>query len=146
MAASSTAIRRPQSRRPITGRLHATRGRATPTGFLSRPGAIERTSSRGQAWLRRLTAFGVLAVLATGLGRDHGPARFSLSAVGFEQLQGWPEDRLTPAIAAFVKSCTRLRALADNSPIDTHTSVDFGRVGNWRECARPPSRYHLMRP
>jgi membrane-bound lytic murein transglycosylase A len=74
----------------------------------------------------------VLAVLATGLAHDHGPARFSLSAVGFEQLQGWPDDRLTPTIAAFVKSCTRLRALADNSPIDMHTSVDFGRVGNWR--------------
>jgi membrane-bound lytic murein transglycosylase A len=74
----------------------------------------------------------VLAVLAAGLACDHGPARFSLSAVGFDQLQGWPDDRLTPAIAAFVKSCTRLEALPDNSPVDTHTSVDFGRVGDWR--------------
>src|SRR5215469_1141812 len=115
MAASSTAIRRTQSRRPITGRLHATPGRATLTGFSSRLAAIEGTPSRGQAQLRRFTAFGVLAVLATGLAHDHGPARFSLSAVGFEQLQGWPDDRLTPAIAAFVKSCTRLRALADRS-------------------------------
>jgi membrane-bound lytic murein transglycosylase A len=75
----------------------------------------------------------VLTLLATGLSRDHGPVRFSLSAVSFEQLQGWPNDHPAEAITAFLKSCARLKTLPDNSPLDPYTkSADFGRVGDWR--------------
>jgi membrane-bound lytic murein transglycosylase A len=75
----------------------------------------------------------VLTALAIGLARDHGPVRFSLSAVGFEQLQGWPNDHPMQAIVAFLKSCARFKGLPDNLPLDSHTnSADFGQVGDWR--------------
>jgi membrane-bound lytic murein transglycosylase A len=86
----------------------------------------------------------VLTALATGLARDHGPVRFSLSAVNFEQLQGWPNDHLAKAITAFLKSCAKFKGLPEHSPLDPHTnSADFGQVGDWRgvcEAARsiPP--------
>jgi membrane-bound lytic murein transglycosylase A len=82
--------------------------------------------------------------LATGLARDHGPVRFSLSAVSFEQLQGWPNDQPVKAITAFLKSCAKFKGLPEHSPLDPHTnSADFGQVGDWRgvcEAARsiPP--------
>jgi membrane-bound lytic murein transglycosylase A len=83
--------------------------------------------------LRRISAWVLLALLAAGLARDRGPARFSLSAVGFGQFQGWADDRLLTAIAAFLKSCAHFQRLPDSSPLDIHTmSADFGRVGDWR--------------
>jgi membrane-bound lytic murein transglycosylase A len=71
--------------------------------------------------------------------------------IGFEQLQGWPNDHLAKAIAAFLKSCARFEVLPDNSPLDAHTnSADFGRVGDWRavcEAARsvPPGEPAAVR-
>jgi membrane-bound lytic murein transglycosylase A len=53
--------------------------------------------------------------------------------LGFEQLQGWPDDRSSAAIAAFLRSCARFERLPDTSPLDPRTnSADFGRVGDWR--------------
>jgi membrane-bound lytic murein transglycosylase A len=75
-----------------------------------------------------------LVLLAVGLGRDAGPARFSLTAAGFDRLQGWAEDRLSAAVPAFLKSCARLLALPNTAAIDPiPKAADFGRVGDWRE-------------
>jgi membrane-bound lytic murein transglycosylase A len=75
-----------------------------------------------------------LVLLAFGLGRDSGPARFSLSPATFDLLQGWAVDRLSAALPAFAKSCIRLLTLPDAAAIDPIPKVaDFGRVGDWRE-------------
>jgi membrane-bound lytic murein transglycosylase A len=86
-----------------------------------------------------------VVLLAFSLSRDLGPARFSLSAAGFDGLQGWAEDRLSRAVPAFLKSCARLLSLPDGAAIDPIPRVaDYGRVGDWRELclaaeAVPPS-------
>lgn len=69
-----------------------------------------------------------------GLGRDRGPARFTLEPATFSQLQGWADDRLAAAIPAFLKSCGRFLTLPDAAPLDAGPMVaDYGRVGLWRE-------------
>ena len=81
-----------------------------------------------------MPAAAALALLAFGLGRDSGPARFSLTAAPFDRLHGWAEDRLSAAVPVFLKSCARLLALRDTAAIDPIPRVaDFGRVGDWRE-------------
>jgi peptidoglycan lytic transglycosylase A len=78
-----------------------------------------------------------LVMFAFSLGRDSGPARFSLTAASFDRLQGWAEDRLSAAVPAFLKSCARLLSLPDTAAIDPIPKVaDFGRVGDWRELCR----------
>jgi membrane-bound lytic murein transglycosylase A len=75
-----------------------------------------------------------VALLAFSLSRDSGPARFSLTAAGFDRLRGWAEDRLSGAVPAFLKSCARLLSLPDAAAIDPMPKVaDYGRVGDWRE-------------
>jgi len=75
-----------------------------------------------------------VALLAFGLSRDSGSARFSLTAAGFDRLQGWAEDRLSGAMPAFLKSCARLLSRPDTAAIDPIPKVaDYGRVGDWRE-------------
>jgi membrane-bound lytic murein transglycosylase A len=71
--------------------------------------------------------------LAVVLSRDTGPARFALTQFGFDQLQGWADDRLSAVIPAFLRSCIRLSTLADAAAFDrTPKYADFGRVGDWR--------------
>ena len=83
----------------------------------------------------------LLALLASALAHDQGPARFALSAVAFGQLQGWVEDRPSKALAAFLKSCARFKRLPNASPLDPHTmSVDFGRVADWRGSCEAAAR------
>jgi membrane-bound lytic murein transglycosylase A len=85
-----------------------------------------------------------LTFLVASLGRDAGPARFTVKPVVFARLQGWTEDRISAAIPAFLKSCSRFVTLPDATPLDTRPSVaDYGRVGTWRElceaaAALPP--------
>jgi len=75
----------------------------------------------------------VVGILAIALGRDGGPGRFSLEPVGFDRLSGWTQDRLSAALPVFLKSCARVLTRADVAPLDAAaTSVDFGRVGDWR--------------
>jgi membrane-bound lytic murein transglycosylase A len=79
-------------------------------------------------------AFALLAILAASLGRDTGPGRFSLKPAAFSELQGWPDDRVSAAIPAFLKSCDRFLKLPDTAAVDTRPSAaDYGRVGAWRE-------------
>lgn len=73
-------------------------------------------------------------LLLASLGRDTGPARFTLEPVAFSRLQGWADDGLAAAIPAFLKSCGRFLSLPDAAPLDAKPRVaDYGRVGAWRE-------------
>jgi membrane-bound lytic murein transglycosylase A len=76
--------------------------------------------------------------LLVALARDTGPGRFTLNPVGFDQLSGWADDRLSDAVPAFLKSCGRILLRTDDAALDTTAkSVDFGRVHEWRElCER----------
>jgi peptidoglycan lytic transglycosylase A len=75
-----------------------------------------------------------LVLLTFSLGRDSGPARFSLTAARFDRLQGWAVDRVSAALPAFAKSCTRLLTLPDTAAIDPIPRLtNFGQVGDWRE-------------
>jgi membrane-bound lytic murein transglycosylase A len=72
-------------------------------------------------------------LLAVALGRDSGPARFTLAPVGFDHLSGWVDDRLSAAIGVFLKSCARFLTQPDTAPLAIATkSADFGRIGDWR--------------
>jgi membrane-bound lytic murein transglycosylase A len=86
---------------------------------------------------RIVVAFTTIGLLAIALERDTGPARFALAPVGFDRLGGWADDRLSAAVAVFLKSCTRYLSRPDTEPLDASAkSADFGRVGDWRPlCA-----------
>src|SRR5258707_13078697 len=132
--ASSTAILTIPSRRPTTGLLRATPARPTPTGCSSQQAAADAALGgvRGR-WLRQTVRAAAVALLAFGLSRDSGSARFSLTAAGFDRLQGWAEDRLSGAMPAFLKSCARLLSRPDTAAIDPIPKVaDYGRGGDWR--------------
>jgi len=115
--------------------LHATPAPPTRTGCLSQQAAADAAlGGDRRRWLRRALPAAALALLAFSLSRDSGPARFSLTAAGFDRLQGWAEDRLSAAMPAFVKSCARLLSLPDTAAIDPISKVaDYGQVGDWRE-------------
>src|SRR5262249_38138293 len=99
MAVSSTAIRPIPSRKPTTGPLRATPARLIRTGCSSPQAAADATPSGVPGrWLRWVVPAGALALFAICLGRDSGPVRFSLTAAGFDRLQGWAEDRLSAAV------------------------------------------------
>jgi membrane-bound lytic murein transglycosylase A len=87
--------------------------------------------------LLRVATLLAAAFVLTMLRRDAGPPRLTLQPVGFDQLQGWSDDRVAAAIPAFVKSCGRVAAHTDATPLDTRfPTVTFGRVGDWRELCR----------
>ena len=78
-------------------------------------------------------AAGVVALLAVGVGRDSGPARFSLTATGFDRLRGWVDDQPSATLPAFLKSCARLLSRPDVTALDpVPHSADYGRVADWR--------------
>src|SRR4029077_9206311 len=150
--ASSTAILTIPSRRLTTGLLRATPARPTPTGCSSQQAAADAALGGGRGrwvaregrggavgvvrgrWLRQAVRAGAMALLAFGLSRDSGSVRFSLTAAGFDRLQGWAEDRLSGAMPAFLKPCARLLSRSDTAAIDPIPKVaDYGRVGDWRE-------------
>ncbi|MEE2565383.1 murein transglycosylase A [Hyphobacterium marinum] len=56
-------------------------------------------------------------------------------AVGFDALPGWAEADPRPALGAFRRSCARLAALSDDTPLSPR--VDYaGTAGEWRRaCA-----------
>ena len=85
-----------------------------------------------------------IAALAAGLARDAGPTRLTLTPVGFDRLDGWGQDDVAAALAAFVKSCVRFSsepAAVPFGPIEV--GVDYGLVGDWRQPCR---RAALVRP
>jgi peptidoglycan lytic transglycosylase A len=87
--------------------------------------------------LRRATIGAAITALAISLARDAGPPRLSLAPVGFDQLAGWADDKVTAALPAFVKSCTRFLTAPNSArfgPIEA--GVDFGQIGDWRAVCR----------
>src|SRR6516165_4108673 len=133
MEVSSRALPGSRSRRPITGPLRAILDPPTRIGSSSRPAAIERRPRAGRWRVRRAATLAVLALLAASLGHDAGPARFALKPVAFSELQGWTKDRLSAAIPAFLKSCSRFLTLPDAAPLDARPNIaDYGSVSAWR--------------
>jgi membrane-bound lytic murein transglycosylase A len=78
-----------------------------------------------------------LALLLAGLLayflRPKAAPRLTLAPVRFDQLRGWRDDPMAPAIAALLRSCAAVLAKPDGVALDVSTkSLDFGHVGEWR--------------
>jgi membrane-bound lytic murein transglycosylase A len=111
--------------------MRAIRDQAIPTGSSSLRAAADRKPRAASAV--PAAALAAVALLTLVLGRDTGPVRFTVVAVGFDRLSGWDEDRVSAAVPVFVKSCARFLSRADTMALDaTAMSADFGRVGDWR--------------
>jgi membrane-bound lytic murein transglycosylase A len=111
--------------------LRAIPDRTIPTGCSSRRAAADRAPRA--AWAGRVAALAIIALLAVALERDSGPARFKLSPVAFAQLSGWAGDRVSAAVPALLKSCSRFLTRPDGAALDPAVKdADFGRVGDWR--------------
>jgi membrane-bound lytic murein transglycosylase A len=81
----------------------------------------------------------LLAAAAAGywLLRPKPPPRLTLVPAGYDQLDGWGDDRVAAAIPALLRSCKAILAKSDAAMLDAKTQgVDFGPVGEWRApCA-----------
>lgn len=72
---------------------------------------------------------------------DYGPARISLEALSFSDLKNWRRDDQSKAIPAFLRSCDKLGALADDAPANPVEALGdapdgaslSGLAGDWRE-------------
>src|SRR5579883_3190914 len=118
------AIRTMWRRSPMSGRSRAIRVRPIPTGRWFRP--LKRTD---------VLAF-ALAVLALVACQPKPPPadRLTLTQGHFADLPGWSADALSPALAAFQRSCQHLAALADDVVIKPEDIG--GTVRDWRDpCA-----------
>jgi membrane-bound lytic murein transglycosylase A len=94
---------------------------------------VTRLARRG-AWLAlALSLTLLLAVLAAYLLRPKAAPRLTLAPVRFDQLRGWRDDPMAPAIAALLRSCAAVLAKPDGAVLDASTkSIDFGPVAEWR--------------
>lgn len=65
------------------------------------------------------------------------PPRLTLAKAQFEQLLGWPDDHVSAAVPALLRSCAAFSRKPDDAPLDPKTrSGDFGHAGDWqRPCA-----------
>jgi len=69
--------------------------------------------------------------------RDTGPRRGELRPIGFNELSGWTEDRLSAAIPVFLRSCAQYLIRNATAPLDAATkNADFGRVADWRSLCQ----------
>ncbi|HEY0194180.1 MAG TPA: MltA domain-containing protein [Kofleriaceae bacterium] len=58
----------------------------------------------------------------------------TLTKVAFKDLPGWADDKLAEAVASFLRSCARLRELADDAAVGT--DGHGGKASQWRKaCA-----------
>jgi membrane-bound lytic murein transglycosylase A len=57
----------------------------------------------------------------------------SLTPVSFQQLPGWSSDRLSEAVAAFVRGCGRILTLAPDTPVggSGQAAALAGKAGHW---------------
>jgi len=63
--------------------------------------------------------------------------RLTLAAVGYQQLEGWGEDRLAAALPAFLASCAAFSRRPDAAPLDPIPKRgDFGTIAEWRPLCR----------
>ena len=85
--------------------------------------------------VRFLAALALLALQACAPSVPSGTAR--LVPVRFDQLTGWTEDRLSDALPAIARSCTRIAALDPARPLGPAV---FGPAAAWHAACRdlPP--------
>lgn len=94
---------------------------------------------RRGGWLGRTGLVLLLAAVAACAPRVRTPgpeqeARLALEPATFDDLPGWREDPMAPALAAFGRSCKRMSALPDETALGG--SGFAGTVGDWRTaCA-----------
>jgi membrane-bound lytic murein transglycosylase A len=64
--------------------------------------------------------------------------KLTLTRVTFRDLPGWRDDQLAEAVPSFLRSCERLKGLADDAPVgsDGHG----GRARNWRKACAAAAR------
>jgi len=84
---------------------------------------------------RRLLAPLVLLLLAACAAPPPGPVRRLLPA-DFADLPGWERDDPRPALAAFLRGCTRIRPWRADRPMDRDGDPRFGTVGDWQRLCR----------
>jgi len=60
-----------------------------------------------------------------------GPERLELTPVRYNQLRGWANRDMRPALSAFVESCRRIEARPDHEPMNP-AAPHAGRAGDWR--------------
>lgn len=58
----------------------------------------------------------------------------TLTKVTFRELPGWADDTLAEAVPSFLRSCERLKGLADDAPVGT--DGHGGKARNWRKACR----------
>jgi membrane-bound lytic murein transglycosylase A len=65
----------------------------------------------------------------------------ALTKVTFSDLPGWTDDKLAEAVPSFLRSCDKLRALADDAPVgsDGHG----GTAQHWRKACAAAARVSL---
>ena len=94
---------------------------------------------RRGGWIGRTGLLLLLAGMAACAPtvRTSGPeqeARLALEPASFDDLPGWREDPMAPALGAFRRSCQRMSALPDETALGG--SGFAGTVGDWRiACA-----------
>src|SRR5215470_6276779 len=124
-----------RAKRQIIGPLHAIRGPTIRTGCSSPRAADKRLSAANGA--RHILALAAVGFLTLTLVRDTGPRRGELRPIGFNELSGWTEDRLSAAIPVFLRSCAQYLIRNATAPLDAATkNADFGRVADWRSLCQ----------
>jgi len=101
---------------------------------LDAPAAVDATSvppvDAGLAVSVPCTPDDSRAIEGASAARD----TLSLTRVGFADLPGWADDHLAEAVPSFLRSCDRLRALADDAAVGT--DGHGGKARSWRKaCA-----------
>ena len=81
--------------------------------------------------VRFLAALALLALQACAPSVPSGTAR--LVPVRFDQLTGWTEDRLSDALPAIARSCTRIAALDPARPLGPAV---FGPAAAWHAACQ----------
>jgi membrane-bound lytic murein transglycosylase A len=101
---------------------------------------VTRRAWRG-AWIAIAVLLALILALFAYFLRHKAAPRLTLAPVRFDQLRGWRDDPMAPAIAALLRSCAAVLAKPDSAALDPSTkSIDFGRVGEWRApCAEAAS-------
>ncbi len=102
-----------------------------------------KRTARPQSF-RQINHLTVVGLLATALAlaacekpsdQVELPDQLSLTAVGFEAVPGWSEDRLAEALPALRRSCRRLLAQPDARPLGPNGLA--GSIADWRRpCGR----------
>ncbi|MBV8653322.1 MAG: MltA domain-containing protein, partial [Alphaproteobacteria bacterium] len=85
-------------------------------------------------WLPRVVALVALGLVASCGPQKKAPDRLTMAPASFDQLPGWSNDTLGPALDAFRQSCGAFAKLSDTTAIGPDALA--GTAVDWREpCA-----------